>query len=350
MVEGARSEHRGQGGHVDPDREALEVPVGEHDEHDAGDDGGEERVLVEDAAKPRDKWRVHPGIVPTHALLSIATVRPWTQTQSRSASWAASIEKQRTTPDAYPLSVNSLRLACNQATNRDPVVDYDESTIRVALERLSRRGWVRLTSGAGSQGGEVQTPLRRGTWPSPARSSRCSRCSCCAARRPWASSSSEPSACIRFRVARGSGRQCSRDLVERDLVVHLKRRPGRRRRRYAQLLGAGLRRRRLASAPPPARSTDVPARIASQRSRIALSSLEQELATLEDDARRVRSSGHASRVNPAGGSTPAECAPREPRRAPRGRAPARRGRARPGRTRERSRARPRTRVSPRVMR
>ena len=61
------------------------------------------------------------------------------------------IEKQRTTPDVYPLSVNSLRLACNQATNRDPVVDYDEPTIRRALERLSNRGWVRLASGPGSR-------------------------------------------------------------------------------------------------------------------------------------------------------------------------------------------------------
>src|SRR5438132_13761322 len=61
------------------------------------------------------------------------------------------IEKQRTTPDAYPLSLNSLRLACNQSTNRDPVVDYDEPTIRGALERLSRKGWVRLASGAGSR-------------------------------------------------------------------------------------------------------------------------------------------------------------------------------------------------------
>ena len=40
------------------------------------------------------------------------------------------LEKQRTTPDAYPLSLNALRLACNQSTNRDPVVDYDEATIR----------------------------------------------------------------------------------------------------------------------------------------------------------------------------------------------------------------------------
>jgi uncharacterized protein len=61
------------------------------------------------------------------------------------------IEKQRTTPDVYPLSLNALRLACNQTTSRDPVVDYDEATIRAALERLSRRGWVRLASGPGSR-------------------------------------------------------------------------------------------------------------------------------------------------------------------------------------------------------
>jgi uncharacterized protein len=61
------------------------------------------------------------------------------------------IEKQRTTPDAYPLSLNALRLACNQATNRDPVLALDEAAIRSALGRLSRRGWVRLASGAGSR-------------------------------------------------------------------------------------------------------------------------------------------------------------------------------------------------------
>jgi uncharacterized protein YceH (UPF0502 family) len=57
------------------------------------------------------------------------------------------IEKQRTTPDAYPLSLNALRLACNQSTNRDPVVAYDEETIRGALHRLGRRRFTRLTTG-----------------------------------------------------------------------------------------------------------------------------------------------------------------------------------------------------------
>src|SRR3954462_15029158 len=61
------------------------------------------------------------------------------------------IEKQRTTPDAYPLSLNALRLACNQSTNRDPVVDYDEETIRGALHRLGRRRWTRLASGHSSR-------------------------------------------------------------------------------------------------------------------------------------------------------------------------------------------------------
>ena len=59
------------------------------------------------------------------------------------------VEKQRTTPDTYPLSLNALRLACNQSTNREPVVDYDEPTIRSALDRLARKGWARLPSGPG---------------------------------------------------------------------------------------------------------------------------------------------------------------------------------------------------------
>jgi uncharacterized protein YceH (UPF0502 family) len=57
------------------------------------------------------------------------------------------VEKRLTTPDQYPLSLNSLRLACNQATNRNPVTDYDEATVREAAQRLCRHGLARLASG-----------------------------------------------------------------------------------------------------------------------------------------------------------------------------------------------------------
>jgi uncharacterized protein len=61
------------------------------------------------------------------------------------------IEKRWTTPDQYPLSLNGLRLACNQSTNRDPVTDYDEPTVREAAQRLCRYGLGRLASGHASR-------------------------------------------------------------------------------------------------------------------------------------------------------------------------------------------------------
>jgi uncharacterized protein len=61
------------------------------------------------------------------------------------------IEKRWTTPDQYPLSLNALRLACNQSTNRDPVTAYDEVTVSEAGQRLQRYGLARLASGHGSR-------------------------------------------------------------------------------------------------------------------------------------------------------------------------------------------------------
>src|SRR5881394_3313688 len=58
------------------------------------------------------------------------------------------LEKERTTPDAYPLTLNALRAACNQTTNRDPVVSYDDAIVRDALQRLARRRWARLAGAA----------------------------------------------------------------------------------------------------------------------------------------------------------------------------------------------------------
>jgi uncharacterized protein YceH (UPF0502 family) len=61
------------------------------------------------------------------------------------------IEKQRTTPDQYPLSLNGLRLACNQSTSREPVMNLDESEVRAAVQRLGQLGFARLASGPGSR-------------------------------------------------------------------------------------------------------------------------------------------------------------------------------------------------------
>jgi uncharacterized protein YceH (UPF0502 family) len=53
------------------------------------------------------------------------------------------IEKEFTTPDNYPLTLNALTAACNQTSNRDPVLNLDESTVSKSLDELSRRTLVR---------------------------------------------------------------------------------------------------------------------------------------------------------------------------------------------------------------
>lgn len=59
----------------------------------------------------------------------------------------ALIEKERTTPDQYPLTTNALVAACNQRTSRDPVVDYDERTVDDAVRELRQRGLARTVRG-----------------------------------------------------------------------------------------------------------------------------------------------------------------------------------------------------------
>ncbi|NBD37125.1 MAG: DUF480 domain-containing protein [Verrucomicrobia bacterium] len=61
------------------------------------------------------------------------------------------LEKAATTPDAYPLTLNSLVAACNQKSNRDPVVDYDEETVAEAIEGLRSKHLVFRWDGAGAR-------------------------------------------------------------------------------------------------------------------------------------------------------------------------------------------------------
>lgn len=59
----------------------------------------------------------------------------------------ALIEKSRTTPDYYPMSINGLQSACNQKTSRSPIVQYDEETIVQTLNSLKKKGLVSTVTG-----------------------------------------------------------------------------------------------------------------------------------------------------------------------------------------------------------
>jgi hypothetical protein len=145
------------------------------------------------------------------------------------------IEKQRTTPDAYPLSLNALRLACNQTTNRDPVVEYDERTIKAALERMSNRGWTRFASGAGSRALKYRHLLDEALGLSD---EEISLLAVLMLRGPQTVGElkQRTERLHRFdslpKVA-----ETLEALASRELVVQLERRPGQKEDRYAQLLG-----------------------------------------------------------------------------------------------------------------
>lgn len=63
----------------------------------------------------------------------------------------ALLEKSKTTPEYYPMTLNALQTACNQKTSRRPVVSYDENTIIEALDTLRKRGLVSTAIGGGSR-------------------------------------------------------------------------------------------------------------------------------------------------------------------------------------------------------
>jgi hypothetical protein len=145
------------------------------------------------------------------------------------------IEKQRTTPDVYPLSLNALRLACNQSTNRDPVVSYEEAQIRAAIDRLSRRGWARLASGPGSRVAKYRHLVDEALDLVP---SQLSLLAVLLLRGPQTPGE------LKGRGERlypfGTLTDVHRgleELIERELVERLPRRPGQKEERYRHLLG-----------------------------------------------------------------------------------------------------------------
>jgi uncharacterized protein YceH (UPF0502 family) len=143
------------------------------------------------------------------------------------------LEKQRTTPDHYPLSLNSLRLACNQATNRDPVVDYDDAILRDALHRLERRGYVRL---AGASRAAKYRHLLSEALPM---SSAEQAVMCVLMLRGPQTPGELKQRGERIHAFAGLDEvhETLAALIGRDLVAQLERRPGQKEDRYTQLLG-----------------------------------------------------------------------------------------------------------------
>jgi uncharacterized protein YceH (UPF0502 family) len=147
------------------------------------------------------------------------------------------MEKQRTTPDAYPLSLNALRLACNQSTNREPVVQYDDAVIRDALHRLERRGYTRLASGAGSRAAKYRHLLAEAL---PMEDDEHAVICVLMLRGPQTPGE------LKQRAERmhafgdlGGVHETLERLIGRGLVAVLERRPGQKEERYTQLLGEG---------------------------------------------------------------------------------------------------------------
>ncbi len=161
------------------------------------------------------------------------------------------IEKRRTTPDAYPLSLNALRLACNQSTNRDPVVDYDEAAVAEALRRLALRGWTRLASGASSRARKYRHLMPEALGVDDAELALLGVLMLRGTQTPGE---------LKQRSERlhgfddlGAVQETLERLVERGYVVRHERQPGQKELRYQQLLGG------LEEAPqPPAEAADAP--------------------------------------------------------------------------------------------
>ena len=211
------------------------------------------------------------------------------------------LEKQRTTPDMYPLTLNGLRLACNQSTNRDPVVRYDDAIIRDALHHLERRGFTRLASGRG------RAPKYRHLLAETLPMNADEQAVVCVLMLRGPQTPGE----LKQRAERMhtfadlvSVHETLGRLIERGLVTCLERRPGQKEDRYAQLLEdrdaqADANGAALAARPAP------PSEVTSSRPYLAtppVDDLEERVARLEREVAALRVAGNTEPA-PARSST-----------------------------------------------
>ena len=146
------------------------------------------------------------------------------------------VEKELTTPQGYPLTDNALLAACNQTTSRDPVVQYDTATVRIALRELRQLGLLRTVHRPGERSDKHRHELATALSLSPA---QVALLGALLLRGP------QTPAELRARTERmhpfATIEQAEDELVvlmnrDEPLVVRLERQPGRKEARYAQLL------------------------------------------------------------------------------------------------------------------
>jgi uncharacterized protein YceH (UPF0502 family) len=209
---------------------------------------------------------------------------------------AALVEKQRTTPDQYPLTLNSLRLACNQSTNREPVVDYDEATVKSALDRLGRRKWTTLASWSTARSVKYKHLFGQALGLSDPQLALLTVLMLRGAQTPSELRQRSERIC-RF----DSGEELERtldELIERDLVAALPRQPGERGQRYAHRLSeadenaaSGVSADRAPAPVPPEGAPSPPTSSAAapdERLAARLERLEDEVAALREQLRALR--------------------------------------------------------------
>jgi uncharacterized protein YceH (UPF0502 family) len=193
------------------------------------------------------------------------------------------IEKQRTTPDVYPLTLNALRLACNQSTNRDPVVDYDENTIRGAIDRLVQRKWATLASWSNRRSMKYRHTLDSALGLDDAEMAVLDVLMLRGAQTPG-ELKTRTERLHRFEGMDDLGETLER-LIERQLAARLERQPGQREERYRHLVGGGeILDGEVESTPEP----------------VASDGLEQRVERLEREVAELREALQAVREQPSG--------------------------------------------------
>ena len=208
------------------------------------------------------------------------------------------IEKQITTPDQYPLSLNALTNACNQKSNRDPMLSLSEAEVQSLLDHLVRRHFVLEKSGFGSRVPKYQhcfcntdhsalqfsaqelaivceLLLRGPQTPGELRSR--------AARMAPFTDAGEVEAALEALASRQSG----------PLVRRLAREPGRRETRYAHLFGGPI---AAASSPEPVAAQPLPGAAslpapAAHPHADRLAALEAEVVSLREEIERLKRRG-----------------------------------------------------------